>query len=135
MDDVEILETLQQAAIVAVGESDMPELSIKFVGITFTPPDDQRYLELVFIPVNRNDDFWGDEKNYQGIFRMVLHWPNDGAGAYPPMNVLRSIAGYFTKDLALPKVQIRAKPDLTGVLEEGAELLLPASIRYQSFRQ
>lgn len=135
MDDVDILETLQQAVIEAVAASDMPELPVKFVGRSFTPPDNQRWLELVFIPVNRTDDYWGNEKNYQGILRLVLHWPNDDAGAYPPMNVLKSVAAYFTKDLVLPRVQIRAKPDLTGVLEDGAQMLFPASIRYQSFRQ
>lgn len=135
MKDEEILRALQTGTIAAVAASTMPELPIKAVGRTFTVPDDQKYLELVFIPNNRGGDFWGNEKNYQGLFRLVLHWPNDDQGIYGPMGVLASIAGYFTKGLRLQKVQIYETPNLTGILEEGSEMLLPASIRYQSYQR
>ena len=136
MKDGEILKVLQRGVMAAVTASPLitSEFPIKFIGRSFTVPDDQKWLELVFLPNNRKD-FWGDEKNYQGAFRVILHWPNDDEGAYGPLAVLGSIAAYFSKGLFLQNVQICETPDLTGVLEQGSETLYPATIRYQSFHQ
>lgn len=134
MKDGEILKVLQKAVMAAVTASTTPKLPVKYAGISFTPPNDNKWLELVMIPNNRSD-FWGDERNYQGMFRIILHWPNENAGAYGPIAVLASIASYFSKGLFLQDVQICETPNLTGVLESGTETLYPASIRYQSFRQ
>lgn len=133
MYDTMILKALQTATIEAVAASEMPTLPIKGVALTFVPPNDQKYVELVFIPTNRND-FWGNEKNYTGTFRIILHWPNDLVGPYQPMRVLASICSAFSKDTILSSVKISANPDFTGVLENGAENLFPATIRYQCFR-
>ena len=143
MKDGEILKTLQRAVMAAriassIVASDFP---IKFIGSTsdgqggvFAIPDDQKWIELVFLPNNENAG-WGNETNYRGTLRVILHWPNDGRGPYEPLSVLGSIAGYFTKDLFLQDVQIYDTAKLTGALESGTETLYPASIRYQSFRQ
>jgi len=132
-EDQAIIAALQDGVTEAVAASTMATLPVKYLGRSWTPPSDQRWLELIFIPNNVND-FWGDEQNYRGMFRMVLHWPNDDEGVYPPLVVLQSIADYFTKDRVLQKVQIYDTPKLGGVLENGAETLYPASLRYQSFR-
>jgi|SRR5882757_1450985 len=133
IDDSAVIAVLQDGITAAVAASTMPTLPVKYLGRSWTPPNEQQWLELVFIPNNTND-FWGDEQNYRGMFRMVLHWPNDDEGVYPPLAVLKSIAGYFTKDRALQNVQIYETPKLGGVLENGAETLYPASLRYQSYR-
>jgi hypothetical protein len=134
MDDVLILEALQTGVTAAVAASDAPDLPVKYVGRHWQPPADQKWLELVFIPNNRKGDFWGNEKNYRGLFRLVLHWPNADVGAYPPMIVLASIARYFTKGLMLQSVQIYEIPDFAGVLENGQELIMVATLSYQSFQ-
>lgn len=133
MIDDEILEILQDAAGDAVATSIFTNLPIKYIGRTWVVPDDQKWLELVFIPNNENAA-WGDETNYRGMFRLILHWPNNDAGALTPLGVLRSIADYFSKDRWLQKVKISDTPKLTGVLEEGSEMMFPASIRYQCFQ-
>lgn len=136
MSDLDILQKLQGAVRDhAVPDSIAPSLPVKYLGIPWTVPSNQKYLELVHIPNNRIADFWGNEKNYQGIFRMILHWPNNGGGAYTPMETISSIASYFTKDLRLPGVQIMSEPDFTGLLEMGSETLYPVSLRYQSYRK
>lgn len=136
MKDGEILKVLQRAVMASITASPLvtSEFPIKFVGRAFNIPNDQKWLELVFLPNNRSD-FLGDEKNYQGAFRLILHWPNDDEGAYGPLTLLASISAYFTKGLFLQNVQICETPDLTGVLEQGTETLYPATIRYQSFHQ
>lgn len=132
--DVTILSILQTAAIAAVAASGTPLLPIAGVDRIFTPPDDQKYLELVWIPNNNGGDYWGDEKNYRGLFRLVLHWPKDDLGAYPPMNALASILSYFTKGNDLQNVQIYEKPDIGSTIVLDGERLYPATIRYQCFR-
>jgi hypothetical protein len=144
MYDVEILETLQKGIIAAVEASDMPTPHagrIQMVGLTFEPPADGKYLEVVFIPNNGDDQHWGDEKNYRGMLRLILHWPIDTQGPYPPMRVLKSVCAYFAKDepLRLPDnlasvVQISNTPNSLAPLAQGGEALYPASLRYQSFR-
>lgn len=134
MYDPQILEILQEATAQAVEASSTPNLPIKFIGRTFVVPNDQKYLEEVFIPNNRQGAYWGDEKDYRGLYRLILHWVNDDTGAHPGMLALASICSFFGKGTWLQNVKISDNPDLTGVLEEGSELLYPASVRYQCFR-
>jgi hypothetical protein len=134
MYDQQILEQLQKATTAAVEASTMPDLPVKYIGRTFKVPADQKYLEIVFIPNNRTGDFWGNEKNYRGLYRLILHWKNDDAGAYPPMIVLSSICAYFDKERLIGNVQITDLPDGIGAIEEGVEMLYPASIRYACHR-
>lgn len=135
MNERAILETLQTAVRTgAVPNSIMPNLPVKYVGRTFQVPNDQKYLELIWIPNNRNGDFWGDEKNHQGLFRLILHWPNNNLGAYQPIDVIESIGSYFTKQRILSGIQIVEPPDFRGPLEMGHETLYPSLMRYQSYR-
>jgi hypothetical protein len=134
MYDVTIMDILGVAITAAVQASSEPLLPVKHIGRTSPPNNDGRYLEAVLITTNRNGDFWGSEKNYQGTLRLILHWPADETGAIPPSAVLASICSYFNKDEPLQNLRIRDNPDFGGVLEEGAANLYPASIRYQCFR-
>jgi hypothetical protein len=132
--DRAILQTLQEATTAAVLASTTETLPVAFEAVNFTVPNDQKYLEVVWIPNNNGGDFWGDEKNYRGLFRLVLHWPKDGAGAYAPMDALASILSYFDKGKNLQNVQIYEKPDTGSTVTLENEILYPATIKYQCFR-
>lgn len=137
MIDDEILKLLQQAVGAAVAASTIPAMQIKAVGVT-TAPQDPRYLELVHIPNNRNNDYWGTSRVYQGSLRVILHWPNsENSGAYPPMQYLKQIANAMPKGRALRQgttvVQIYENPDFTGAIEAGAETIFPVVISYRCF--
>lgn len=132
MIDGDILSVLQTAAIDAVAKSGKPNLPVKAVAIPFVPPNDQWYVEFVFIPNNR-EDYWGDERNYAGLFRIIVHAPNNSGDPYEALGLLAQICEPFRKDAVLQNVKISANPNLTGVLEQGSENLYPASIRYQCF--
>ncbi len=129
----EMFETLQKATLVAVSESSIPDLPIAFAGVPFDVPDNQRYLEVVIIP-NESIEYWGEEKIYRGLFRLILHWEKRGTGAYPPLEVLGSITRYFTKDRPLQNLRIYETATFAGVLDGGADALYPANMRYQSIR-
>lgn len=139
-DEIEILKALQTAAIAAVAASTLPDLPIKAIGRVFdikTKAPDGKYLELLHFPNNIQSEFWGKEKTYRGMFRLMLHWPLDDQGAYPPMTILKSIAAYFEKGKTLRSgqisVQIYEVPDFSGPVDASPESLYPVSIRYQRF--
>ncbi len=135
MDDVIILEVLQKATTAAVAASTLgADFPVKYLGRTFTPPNDQKWLEVVFIPNNIEGGYWGTEKDYRGIYRLILHWPNDDAGFYTPMRALSSICSYFQKDKLLSGVQIYEGFDSMTPIEAGSETLYPASARYTNYR-
>jgi hypothetical protein len=134
MHDVDILTMLQGGVLAALTAADVSHDRLKVVGRTFTPPDDQQWFEIVWIPNNPVGDFWGPEKNYEGLFRLILHTANDDTGAYPPMTLLASVASYFDKERQLGAVKITEEPTLSSPLEGDAETLYVASMRYRSFR-
>lgn len=130
-----ILRALQGGVTAAVAASSTPNLPVSYVGVNFTTPDDQKWLEIVWLPNNVQGGLDGEAKNHRGILRLLLHWPNDGAGVYRPLAVIESIGAYFTNGLLLSNVQIYSKSDLTGVLQDGDDTIYPLSIRYQSYRK
>lgn len=130
-----ILRALQGGVTAAVAASITPALPVSYVGVSFTVPNDQKWLEVRWIPNNVKGDLWGQEKNHRGILRLYLHWPNDGAGPYKALAAIESIGSYFTNGLLLSNVQIYSKSDLTGVLQDGDDVIYPLSIWYQSYRK
>lgn len=140
-DEATILSALQQGVTAAIAQSDNTALPVKYLlvnendGTQWTGvPQDGKWLELVWIPNNR-EDFWGTELNHAGLFRLILHWPNTGGGVYAPVVLMASITRYFAKGRLLSGVQIAARPGTSNFIEDGDEVLFPVSIAYQSFRQ
>lgn len=130
-----ILSALQKGVTAAVAQSDAPTLPVRYLLKTFIVPNNQKWLELVWLPNNSRGSFLGDEQNHRGILRIILHWPNDGGDVYAPTNLLASITRYFANGLVLSGVQIVGKPQPTGVVEDGDDTLFPVSIYYQSYRK
>ncbi len=135
-----ILEALQKAVILAVAASTSPTLPVKMVGRNFTKPDSGGWLEVIEMPNNVTDEFWGSSKTYRGVLRLLFMSPMNDVGAYPSLVIAESVAGYFTKGLKLADpgnnvaVLITDNPDFKGVIEEAPNMMLPISIRYQFFK-
>lgn len=132
-----IVEALQKATIAAVAASINPALPLKILGRPFNIPNDGKYLEMVYIPNNITNEFWGNEKTYRGLFRLILHWGVTDEGIYPPLDLLASICSHFVKGSSFTNgtvsVKIYEQPDLTGPVEGSPETLYPVSIRYMCF--
>jgi hypothetical protein len=139
MDMIEqpILQALQQAIVAAVAASSIPTMIVKPLGIT-GPGTGTAFIEIFNIPNNRQGDYWDDSRVYQGTFRILLHWPNDGKGAYPPSRYRDELAGYFPKGRTITVssslLKIYGYPDASSVLEAGQELVYPLSLLYRCFR-
>lgn len=132
-----ILEALQKATLNALAASIMPNLPIKLFGRAFNVPGNNCYLEMVYIPNNITNEFWGNEKTYRGLFRLILHWGVLDEGSYPPLDLLASICSHFVKGASFTNgtvsVKIYEQPDMTGLVEGSPETLYPVSIRYMCF--
>lgn len=133
-----IVEALQKAVITAVAAGNTPALPIRMLGRVFNPPSDGKWLEIVHIPNNSNLS-WGDEQLYEGMLRLILHWPVDDQGVYDAMYLMRSINGYFTKGRKLSDtgnnitLTIIRQPMYMGLIEEAPEMLFPYGLRYRSY--
>lgn len=137
----DILEALQVRTreTVAALASPLNALPVKYLGRSFVIPNDQKYLECVHIPNNILGSTWGSEKTYQGLFRLLLHWPRDDAGAYSPVDIVNSIAAVaFIKGSILNQgaaaVHIYENPDYTGSIEAGTQTIYGVSMRYRQFK-
>lgn len=135
MKEQEILQALQTGAIAAINGAGSP-LPIKAIGRTLSPSP-ARYWEFVQIVNNMQNEYWGGERVYRGMFRLILHWQPDEAGAYPAMTIRDSVALLLPKGSILRQgssaVQLYDHPDAGSAIESGAELLFPVSLPYRSF--
>lgn len=111
------------------------QFPFKQPGRVFNPPNDQKYIETVII-TNNQADYWGDEKQYSGIVRVILHWPMDDEGIFYPMTICGQICATLVKGLELrfgvARLQIITVPMPLDPIPDGQEILYPVSFAYSS---
>lgn len=134
MSETEIIKILQTEVTTAVNNA----FPIKYLNINIDPPEG-KWLEIVYIPNNIENEFLDVGKTFRGVLRLVLHCPQDSTGVYSGMTEIEKIAEHFKKgssffNVAGTKVQIVENPNVTNVIEESPELLIPLTIRYQCFK-
>jgi len=128
-----VLEALQKAVITATSSL---SLDVKYLGRVFKTPDDGKWLEIVYIPNNIENEFWGSVKTYRGFMRLILHWPIDDTGVYEALDMVNNVADGFIKGSKFTDsgenvlVKITDNPNISSVLEEPPEILIPLTIRY-----
>lgn len=111
---------------------------VKYINTNMKAKD--KFWEIVYIPNNIEDEFWGSGKTYRGIMRLVLHWPQDNKGIYKPMEEVERVANGFEKGIELcddenqVRVGITDNPDCTNVIEDEGKLLIPLTIKYLCFK-
>lgn len=131
-----VLEALQKKAITAVGVS----VPLKCVGIAFQPPVSGRWWEVLWIPNNPTGETWDSAQTYRGMFRLVLHTPIDGKGAYSILDEVNRIAANFSKGTKLTDsgnnviVLLVDNPEFIGLFETTPESEAFLSIRYTCFK-
>lgn len=132
-----VLEALQKAVIAAVAPT---SIAVKYVGRTLTVGNDDKWVEIVYIPNNVENQYWDDAKTYRGIMRLILHWPIDDSGIYPALDIAATISDGFTKGSKLVDlgenvvVTITEVPNIEGILEQAPGIMIPITIRYNYFK-
>lgn len=134
----EILDAFATTLIDIVANSNIPTMPIKMPLRTFVPPDSGKYIELVQIKNNDDDAYWDASKILQGIFRVILHWPNNDAGAIDPEKFLETmIAMKIPKGSILRSgttaATIYQNPKAEGMIDQPQDILFPLSFYYRSF--
>lgn len=136
MSETAITEALQKGVTAAVAACLEPTLPVKYIGRTLSPSP-QKYLEVVQIINNMQNEYWGESRVYRGILRLILHYPVNDEGVYPAQRLRDSIAAHFNKNDRLWKdavaVQIYDNPSAGSTIPSGVQQLFPVSIPYRSF--
>lgn len=126
-----------EALLKAVNNS--TTLPKKFPGRNFKIPDDGKYLEVVSISNNFENEFWSEGKTYQGILRLILHFPMKDTGVYAMYDTLKDISQHFPKGarfsdpLNTVYVKITDNPNCMSLMEIPPEIIIPLTIRYNCF--
>lgn len=130
----QILETFQQY-LLGLSLNGIP---VKALGRTFDPPNDQKYLELIHIPNDPDDKYIDGSKMYQGIFRLILHWPNNDEGVYDPLNIVDFLSAQFTKEnplwIGAHRLEFYQRARFLGQDDTGQDILFPLSVYYRCFQ-
>jgi len=134
MNEEIVITALQASVVTSVAQSITPTLPVKYLNVTFVIPNDGKWLELVHIPNPPTDQTWGDEKIFRGLFRMLLHWPNDGAGAINANKLADSIMAGYSKSVAMNGVlRLMNQPRLSNFIEEEKGTVGVITLEYSSF--
>lgn len=135
-----ILEALQVATTQAVAASIKPTLPVKYVGRIFDSSIHKQWLEVLKVTNNNDGQYLGSSKTHQGLFRLLLHTLNTDEGLYPDQELLESIGGYFEKG-SIHKdrnenvtVRITTSPNIGDPMEDGSDVLIALSMRYNYFK-
>lgn len=133
-----ILELLQKAVTANVAGTDAPP--VKMLGRNFKVPASGKWWEVIYIPNNRPNEFWSEGKTYQGILRLILHWPQNDEGIYKAMDEVKRVADRFEKGTIYNnatqgvRVVLTDNADITSIIEQPPENLIPLTIRYNCFK-
>lgn len=134
MDEAYIIKLLQAAI------KSFTQLPVKYLNTNFQIPSDGKWWEIIYLPNNYEDEFWGGGKTYRGIFRPILHWPQDNGGVYKPLAEVKRVADGYPKSLKLidaehdVTVSITDVPDVNNIIEEPPGLLIPLTIKYLCYK-
>lgn len=132
---IEVKTALTQGTASKLGVL-FPSLPVKYPGLVFFPPDDQKYIEVVLLS-NDNGRTWGKDIEYAGFIRLIVHWPVDGSGPFVPYQMQTDIANAFAKGTVFSfgnaRLQLNDVPKIMDMIEDGQEILFPVSCRYEYF--
>jgi hypothetical protein len=128
---------LYNAIETAVQASSRAELPRQMPGRVFTKPSDGLWLEIVHTRNNPENEFWGNERTYQGFVRALLHWPADDQGDIPAMNYLDELAAALPKGSVFTQGSARVvlyDVPIAGskIVDDGSQIF-PLTLKYRDF--
>lgn len=136
--EADISTALFAAVAAAVTASSNPSLPIAYPMRTFTIPGDNRYLEVRKITNNIDNEFWGNERTYQGVIRLLLHWSQDNSGMIVAERFAAELLSKFLKGSILrsgaASVLIYENPDMGSMVDDSPQdPFIPLTIMYRDF--
>lgn len=134
MIETNVLRAIIGGAISAIG-ADYP---IKAPGRVFTPPNNQKYVEIIIIRDRNGNESWGQEQLFSGDVTLILHWPlNADDGIYVATEAIAAIAARLPKGARFQHNQanllITDHARLNDPIEERADMLYSAIVPYSYY--
>lgn len=115
-----------------------PAMPIAWPNVAYTPPADQRYLRVQFVPnVAKRLTIPSDGPHqHLGLMQVSVYWTKN-AGEAAPREIAGKIAGWFACDLKLRSgtvaVRITKRPDVRDMIVEDAAIQIPVMIAWEVF--
>lgn len=115
-----------------------PVMPIAIPRVPFVPPADRRFLRVQLMPNTTERLFIGsnDPHRHYGIFQVMVVWAAD-EGDLPSQERAGLVATHFKADtkMVYGDVTVRSmkRPDVAPSYDDGADLLTPVTIEYESF--
>lgn len=132
-----ISNALYTGVSATLAASSIPAMPVKMPLRTFVTPNDGKYVEVVQIRNNGNNETWDTGKTMRGFVRLILHWPNNDAGAITPVQYVDELAAAIPKGSIFwsgpVSVKISDHPDAMSMIDTASDCLFPLSIEYQYF--
>ena len=133
-----VFEALQKAVTAAVAGTNSPP--VKYLNRNFNPPSTGMWWEIIMIPNNIANEFWGSEETYRGILRLLLHSPQNDKGVYPLLDEVERVSQGFAKGSKFIDpasevvVSVTDNPTIMGVYEEPPQIIAALTVRYSCFK-
>jgi hypothetical protein len=121
-----------------VSSFDIEPARIAWPNVAFTPPADQKYLRVMFVPNSAGRitiDSDGPHQNI-GLMQVSLYWTKNG-GEAGPRERAAALAAHFPCDLRLDagscQVRISKRPDVRDLIVEDAAVQIPVMIAWEAW--
>lgn len=115
-----------------------PVLPVAWPNVSFTPPANQRYLRVQFVPNVANRFLIDSDGAHQhlGLLQVSVCWTK-GAGETAPREIAGAVAAHFPCDLKLTsgsvRVRITKRPDVSDIIVEDAAIQIPVMIAWETY--
>lgn len=115
-----------------------PALRVAWPNAAFSPPADQRYLRVQFIPnvANRITIDSDGPHQHLGLLQVSVCWTK-GKGEPAPREVAAAVAAHFPCDFKLASgglvVRITKRPDVRDMIVEDARVQIPVIVAWECF--
>lgn len=134
----DISQALYRIVDAAVALASDPALPVQFPMRNFDPPKDGRYVEVVQIRNNADGMFLGNERMYQGILRLLVHWSVDDTGSRGVTEYADKLASLIPKntigEYGKSQVQLYSEWVAGSIIVEDGKAYLPIGARYRDFQ-
>jgi hypothetical protein len=132
------IETDIMAALFARVSSFAPAMPIAWPNLTFTPPANQRYLRVQYVPNVANRVMIGSDDPHQhlGLLQLSVYGKKNNGEAAVRADAA-AVAAHFPCDLKLysgaAAVRITKRPDVRDLIVEDAAVQIPVIIAWEAY--
>lgn len=135
--ETDITNALYAKISEAVKATNIPAMPVQYPLRSFNRPNNGTWLEVIHIRNNRTNEFWGAERTFQGLVRLILHWSNNDAGIFPAIAYLDQLAALIPKGTILSfgdaSVLIYDNPDVGSLIVDNGLVMVPLTLMYRDF--